>query len=692
MGKIQLLDDKTINKIAAGEVVERPAAIIREVLENAIDAGATDIRIELEQGGVKMVRVQDNGCGMTKEDALLSLQRHATSKIASADDLFAIRTLGFRGEAVPSIASVSQLEMRTRVADSDIGTKIVVHGGKLLSTEDIGCPVGTIIISRNLFFNIPARQKFLRAEGTEYSHCLEAVIREMLIRPHIDLEVKHNKVMVLRSPVADSLHKRAISLLGNHWGATIPVEFENSLVKVTGLISPVGVHRATSANATYLYVNNRFVKDTALRRAVSDAYMGILPKGRYPLVLLSVEVDIAEVDVNVHPAKTEVRFQQVHEISESITTGLRSLLQQHGIRREVQQPTVQISPLPSDFIPQSTNIPLFSPSEVSKPIPQSRPTVSVQQSIFPAFSAIPTVSRIDSTTLSTHIVAEPNISTTPEIASATIPTTSPIGTNPTSTVVNDLFLDDRPFPDSVEYMSLANYHTIPNHPRQIQRTPMDSFARIWPGFTHDAEEAEYSLGDLLPVSNFSSLRVIGQLKKTYILCEGAGELVIIDQHAAHERITLDQLQRNRRDQIGGLQRLLTPILVELSAAQLAKIVPYFSHFAEYGLEMEEFGTKTVAIRQVPQILEDSDWNRLLLDIVDDIGVGGKGMPIHERIEAILSSRACHNSIRAGATLSVFQMQEILEDLDTVDFGVCAHGRPVAIRVTPSELEKRFHRN
>ena len=270
ISKIQVLDDNTINKIAAGEVVERPSAIIREVVENAIDAGANDIRIDLELGGTKLIKIQDNGCGMNRAEAQLALQRHATSKIRSDSDLFNINTLGFRGEAIPSIASVSQFELLTRPHDTPAGTKVTVHGGKLVSVDTAGCPAGTTITARNLFFNVPARQKFLRAHNTEYSHCLEAVVREMLIRPHIDIEVRHNRVSVLRSPKTDSLKKRAVALLGKHWGQVIPISFESEYCSVEGLISPVGVHRKSAANSTYLYVNKRFVKDTAVRRAVSE--------------------------------------------------------------------------------------------------------------------------------------------------------------------------------------------------------------------------------------------------------------------------------------------------------------------------------------------------------------------------------------------------------------------------------------
>ena len=672
ISKIQVLDDNTINKIAAGEVVERPSAIIREVVENAIDAGADDIRIDLELGGTKLIKIQDNGCGMNRTEAQLALQRHATSKIRSDSDLFNINTLGFRGEAIPSIASVSQFELLTRPHDTPAGTKVTVHGGKVISVDTAGCPAGTTITARNLFFNVPARQKFLRAHNTEYSHCLEAVVREMLIRPHIDIEVRHNRVSVLRSPKTDSLKSRAVSLLGKHWGQVIPISFESEYCSVEGLISPVGVHRKSAANSTYLYVNKRFVKDTAVRRAVSDAYQGIIPKKCYPLILLSVKVNPSQVDVNVHPAKTEVRFQQVLDVGQAITRGLRKALQEHGIRRQVTERSVITTPTAD----RPTSLPLFgnesqtvykAPSTPLSPLPSLPPLPAVSQA-----QSVPLVSQ-----------------TSNAVPGVIDPTDSISGGDEINQDIGERTVDPRYFPPSFYGFSETEFKEVEAPVLPLPKpSPMDALASPWPVLDGDEE---VGLGEVLPVPSFADLKVIGQLKETYILCEGAGELVIIDQHAAHERITLDAVQRRRMDFIGGFQQLLTPILIELPPTQLARLVPLLPAFAEFGLEMDQFGGNTIRIRQIPVILEKSDWNQLVQDLVDDAMAGGKGAPVLERLETALATKACHGSIRAGRIMSKFEMLELLEELDAVDFGVCAHGRPVAIRITPAELEKQFHR-
>ena len=265
--------------------MERPASVIKELVENAIDSGADVVRVEIKGGGRSLIRVSDNGCGMDRQDATLCIERHATSKIRSDEDLFAVSTLGFRGEALPSIAAVGRFELRTKPDGADAGTRISVEGGRLVDLSDVGCPKGTDIALRSIFFNIPARRKFLRTAGTELSHCLEAVTRQMLCHPEIDIEVVHDGRTVLRGPTTQSLADRAADLLGPHGRALVPVQHTEGPLHVEALVSPVGVHRASSKGATYMYVNDRFVNDQVLRRAVREAYRGLVPKGRHPTVV-----------------------------------------------------------------------------------------------------------------------------------------------------------------------------------------------------------------------------------------------------------------------------------------------------------------------------------------------------------------------------------------------------------------------
>ncbi|MEC9389009.1 MAG: DNA mismatch repair endonuclease MutL [Myxococcota bacterium] len=619
---IRVLEDRVINKIAAGEVVERPASVVKELVENAVDAGATVLKVELKAGGRTLIRVSDNGTGMDRHDATLCIERHATSKIRTDADLFEVKSLGFRGEAMPSIAAVGRFEMRTRLQGSDVGTRVAIEGGTLVDISDTGCPMGTDIALRSIFYNIPARRKFLRTAGTELSHCLEAVVRQVLTRPDIDVEVVHDGRTVIRAPAVKTMAERASDLLGPHGRALVPARFEEGPLKMQALMSPVGVHRASTRGATYLYVNGRFVADMVLRRAVREAYRGLVPKGRHPTIVLDVQIPPDHVDVNVHPAKTEVRFRFAYDLTDAVSRGLRAGLEAHGIKKPVAvepryQPAAESrshqAPLPLD--------------RIDVPVDDAKPEPSVLASVDWSLRA-PT-----------------------ERSAAEGP---PVG------------LPERDAPEG------------PRAAPASAPVPLASSGA-------DAR-------DLLPVPRFSDLQVLGQLAKTYILCEGAGELVVIDQHAAHERVMLHQLMRDPQRHLGSGKRLLTPAVVELSPSRAAALTAHVDGLAKFNFEIEPFGGNSVAVKQVPAALGHIPLQQLVEDVSDDIIEGGSGRPADDVVEHVLATMACHSSIRAGQTLSVYEMRALLTAIDKVDFSVCAHGRPVSIRIGSGELEKRFHRS
>lgn len=608
---VRILDEHLINKIAAGEVVERPASVVKELLENALDAGATEVRVHLRAGGRNLVRIVDDGSGMDRTDALMSLERHATSKIRCDDDLFRVTTLGFRGEAIPSIASISKFELVTRAQGREEGTRIVVEGGKLLAVEPAGAAAGTDISVASIFYNLPARRKFLRSVDTELGHCIEAITRELLIRPHIDLEVTHEDRLHLRCARTDDARRRAAELLGPHGEALVPVSFERGSLRVSGLVSPVGVHRQSAANSSYLYVNGRFVRDHVVRRAVSQAYGGLVPKDRYPVVVLQIAVPPQDVDVNVHPAKTEVRFVNAFDLQHAVAEGLRLALQDHGIQRPVpiearyrgaQPATEQVR-----MVLDAPRHPIVAPAAAT-PLPAASP---------------------------------PPVGTaTTSPSAATSPATAPASAAPPS----------------------APVASLPSGTRA-----------------------------LLPVARFGDLRIVGQLARTYILCEGGGELLIVDQHAAAERITLGKLQRDPKAALGGSQRLLTPFLVELGPARAKMLAAHADALAETGLDLTHLGGGTIAVQGVPAPLARRDLAVLLGDIADDLLAGGPGHMAQGVLDLVLATMACHSSVRANETLDERSMRALIEQLDEVDHAVCAHGRPVVIRMGVGELERRFHR-
>ncbi|GDX80851.1 hypothetical protein LBMAG42_26620 [Deltaproteobacteria bacterium] len=656
---VRILEESLVNKIAAGEVVERPASVVKELVENALDAGATELRIHLRAGGRNLVRVVDDGGGMDRTDALMCLERHATSKIRTDDDLFRVATLGFRGEAIPSIASVSKFEISTRTRESDQGTQVVVDGGKLLAVEPAGCAPGTDISVGSLFFNVPARRKFLRSVDTELGHCIEAVTRELLIRPHVDLEVTHDDRLHLRCARTDDHRRRAAELLGPHGEALVPVSFARGTLKVEGLVSPVGVHRQSGSNASYLYVNGRFVRDMVVRRAVSQAYAGLVPKDRFPVVILRIDVPPADVDVNVHPAKTEVRFVNAFDLQNAIAAGLRNALQDHGIQRPVANE--------ARYRPAGEGSREAAREQLSFVSSPSAPAVE-RSAVSVAVSGFATAPYVVARPATERTEPPPPVATelTTTVAPSIVPPTSPPSpTRPSPSVAPAV-------PAPAPRPAVVTPPTSPlSTPPQTPRTP--------------------SGRPLLPVPRFRDLRVIGQLSRTYILCEGGGELVIIDQHAAAERVTLTRLQRDPKSALGGSQRLLMPLLVELSPARAKVLAANADRLNESGLDVSHLGGGTIAVHGVPVPLADRNVPAILADMADDLMDGGPGHLAQGILDLVLATLACHTSIRANQPLDDREMKGLLEALDDVDHAVCAHGRPVAIRLEVGELERRFHR-
>jgi DNA mismatch repair protein MutL len=343
VGRIRILEDHLVNQIAAGEVVERPSSVVKELVENALDAGATRVEVELRAGGRELIRIQDNGSGMDPDDVLMCIERHGTSKIRGEEDLGRVHTLGFRGEALPSIASVARVEIISRPASAEAGFRVVVEGGRMRKPEPTGAPVGTRLTVRNLFFNIPVRRGFLRTVPTELGHCVEAVLREAMVRPSVGFKVEHEGRTVLSAPVVETRAERARDLLKTHGDQLFEVRFSSGTLQVEGLLSPVGVHKASASGAMHLYVNGRYVRDLTLRRAINQAYRNLVPRGRYPVVVLEVRLPVEDVDVNIHPAKTEVRFRFGQDLFEAVSEGVRSALDKRGLQST--KPFVKRAPL-----------------------------------------------------------------------------------------------------------------------------------------------------------------------------------------------------------------------------------------------------------------------------------------------------------------------------------------------------------
>jgi DNA mismatch repair protein MutL len=652
MGRIHVLTDQVANQIAAGEVVDRPASVVKELLENALDAGATRIRIEVEGGGRKLIRIVDNGCGMVRDDALLAFERHATSKLRTSDDLLAIATLGFRGEALPSIASIARLDLETRAAEEAAGTRIEIVGGRMHRVEDAGLPPGTTIAVRDLFFNTPARRKFLKSETTELSHVTALVTHYALAHPDKHFELHSATHALLQAPPVAEPADRIFQIFGKETlDHLLPVAAEVDLERV-GLPAPppwkqdedyeppVPGHLRLSGftskpeleklnrNSIYSFVNRRLVRDRLLLHAVSEAYRNILPPTSFPVVLLFLELPPEEVDVNVHPAKTEVRFRQPSFVHDFVRDTLRNK------------------------------------------IVRSRPAMG--------FLAA----------LETHAVASPSL--LPSVSAIPgAPESAPFSGNAESFVLESL----RPAPlaTRLDFTAAANGAVIAAEEgaalailtAELPPTSAQPIAQSAP--TPIADEAA-------TLHALASLKPIGQLRESFILATNEEGLWIIDQHVAHERVLFEKILREREVERVQRQRLLMPLLIDLTPAQMVAFAQIAAELESNGFEVEPFGPRTLAIKAAPVGLEGRELERMLVEVLEQIDRLDQRENLGTARARIAASIACHSAIKVNMPLDPERMAWLLRELGKTELPTsCPHGRPIALRYSWKDIERAFHR-
>lgn len=605
--RITILPETLTNKIAAGEVVERPASVIKELIENSLDAGATDINVEIAAGGRRLIRITDNGHGMSREDALLSLERHATSKIKTDSDLDAIHTLGFRGEALPSIASVSRFRLASREPGNPEGTEIIVEGGKVRDVKACGMAPGTVITVEQLFFNIPARLKFLKSTETEAGHVGDTVARMAVSRPGVAFTCVSDGRELLRVQRSD-LSRRLAQALGKGAAADLHgVESSNNGITVTGFISGPAVVRSTTG-AMFTYINGRFVRDRVVQHAIMQAYRGVIDRGRYPVVALFIELPSTEVDVNVHPTKHEVRFRHQSAVHDALQAALEEVLRH------------------SPWLPRRPEKPSEPPAPATSQAYRERIAAAAQASL-----AMP---RREPSFHATAYEKPGN-----EGAAATSPT--------------------------------------PAEPVAVHE-PVAPFAQE----ATPREQQGY----------FSSLAIIGQFHGEYIVCQSGDELVIIDQHAASERVAYQRLRQQCT--AGGVesQRLLFPETLELSFSETALAERFKTELAGIGFELEPFGGNTVILAAMPRMAAGNNGMRLVRDILGELGQLGTSVAFQEAMDDLLARIACHSVVRGVHPLDNRQIKELLVSMDETDFAAsCPHGRPVFHTIPLGEIEKIFKR-
>jgi DNA mismatch repair protein MutL len=663
MGRIHVLSENVANKIAAGEVVERPASVVKELLENSLDAGARRIRVNVEAGGRKLIQVIDDGCGMVHDDAMLAFERHATSKIRSAEDLLNIATLGFRGEALPSIASVSRLRLETHAAEESAGSVIEIAHGKILTVEEAGLPLGTSITVRDLFFNIPARRKFLKAESTELSHIASLVTHYALAHPEMHWELHSaTNAMLIAPPVADH-SQRIYQVFGKEtldqlipvsallpldrvglpqpgpWRRKLRDEEEEAPepapgeVRLHGFVSRPEIQKL-NRNSIFIFVNGRLIRDRVVQHALTEAYRNIIPPTVYPVVLLFLEMPATEVDVNVHPSKTEVRFRQSSGLHDFIRDSVRAVLTK---ARSVPAFMVEIHAQP-------TASPSLSPSarQLSEPDPlhvtEADAAFALRAPEVPPFTA-PLQFGNDGIVIEAN-AAIPVARFGPQTFANVAPATAPVtvrGDNGCTSVLPD-------------------------------------------------EEAPVSLHSL------ATLKPLGQIRESFILAVNSLGLWIIDQHVAHERILFEKILRQRLAESPERQQMLMPLLVELTPSQMAVFAEISDELNHNGFEVEPFGARTIAVKSTAAGVNSGGVERMLHEILEQFEREEQSINLEKIRTHIAATIACHAAIKVNMPLEQNKMEWLLQELAKTECPMsCPHGRPVVLRYSVRDIQRAFKR-
>jgi DNA mismatch repair protein MutL len=628
VGRIRVLSDTVANKIAAGEVVERPASVVKELIENSLDAGATELRIDVESGGRRLIRVADNGCGMLRDDAMLAFERHATSKLSDVHDLLSIATLGFRGEALPSIASVSRLVLETRSKEETTGSTVEINGGKLLRCDEYPGPAGATVTVRDLFFNVPARKKFLRSDQTELAHIASLATHYSLAHPQKAFQLRHGANQLLDVTPVDTLRERVYQVFGNQTLEDLidldfiereleVVEAEERASRVfalRGFVSGPQVQKL-NRNSIFLFVNGRLIRDRLLLHALSSAYYNLMPPACYPFALLFVDCDCEEVDVNVHPSKTEVRFRHgtfVHDF----------------VRDAIRERLIAARPVSS--------LPVAAQAQPAADLPFSDFTQRIENQRFEPAADVQ--------------------------AGTERPEDLPVFHLKTATGPAPRF----------DFAEVGTHAGL----------PMPQTHGALPGVDAALES----------LSSLSDLRPLGQIHDSFIIAAGRDGLWIIDQHVAHERILFEQVLRQQAQGQVERQQLLMPILLELTAGQQIEYARIAGELERAGFDSEPFGHRTIAVKGAPAGIGPGDIEKLVFEILELAEGEYRKVSIDDLRRGLAASIACRAAIKINMRLDHVKMEWLLTQLAATDCPMsCPHGRPIALRYSTRDILKSFHR-
>ncbi len=662
MNKISNLPDNLANQIAAGEVVERPASVIKELVENAIDAGASRVQIEIGLGGRRLMRVSDDGSGMLRDDAILAFERHATSKIRTLEDLSKIMTLGFRGEALASIASVAKVELTTKIEQDTAATRVVIEGGKLIDVKDAARDTGTTISVRDLFFNTPARRKFMRSEATENYHLAGIVTHYALAHPEIAFTMTNNGREVLRVSPAKDLRERAFQIFGaGMLESLLPVSGGREFVaKVSGFVSAPR-ERRTTRDGQYFFVNQRFVRDKTIAGGLLEGFRSVLPHGVYPVAFLLVDVTIEEIDVNVHPAKTEIRFRRNEAVKDVIAEAIRNSLAKAGILPESPSPGFEreiSEPLSEPLSP------FIEPQTVAQLPIDFQPASGELRETFPALHA-------QQATAAASVPPVPHVLGVPLHVSGTDGTRAPNG------LADDNFSAE--FEQTAQNRTFEEFQSGEIPQSGIEMPPVNSAVKL----VRSVEVESIAS---------SKVRPIAQLHDSFIIAVDDEGMLLIDQHVAHERILFDKFRQKETSRPIESQNLLLPETVDLTPAQAEAFKLVESELGSLGFNLMQLSGRTIAIKSVPTDLPPSEARNLFAEILDTLELEKRGSAKATLRDHIAASLACKAAVKINMKLTTEKMQWLIDRLLlTSSPTTCPHGRPVILRLTMKDIERGFHR-
>ena len=749
MGNIVLLDELTINQIAAGEVIERPASVIKEVVENSIDAGAKNITIEIKNGGISFIRITDNGKGIARDDVELAFTRHATSKIRSAEDLNSVKSMGFRGEALASISAIANVELVSKTEEEQVGTRIVVEGGDTLSIDEIGCPKGTTITVRNLFFNTPVRYKFLKKDFTESGYIEDVVTRIALVHPEISIKLINSGKTVIQTNGNGDLKSVIYSIFGKEIASNLMnVEYEYEYIKRKGVIGRPQIARSNRTNQIF-FVNGRYIKDKTLSSAVEQAFKGMLPIGKYAFLILNLEINPAKVDVNVHPAKLEVRFAEEDIAFKAMYHSIKDTLLKEGFMTdrerafEIKEATKDAFKIPnieekikqtysvSSNFAQEKNNPNMESTIVISTVEQEKKENVLTEQLAENFEPYSKQQTLDTKAIATEHINEESLRSITEQQKQEKDTLQQEEKmeqkdeeqeenvkqkneqqeenieQKDEEKLNEINLQENDVDSEKTQVEHASKENILNNELSFESMYKKLFGKEPYGGRKqeepEQEENYYTIDTNMEDSNLSmfeqnedyknpAYKFIGIAFNTYIILEINNEIYIMDQHAAHERIMYEKVKKNffSKDEKSS-QLLLLPDIITLTHKEMDIAKDNFDLFEKAGFILEEFGENTIKLSGVPDICIDLDTAELFKETLDEINTVARTAK-QEREEKFIATIACKSAVKANMCLTKEEVDSLMEELlELPNPFTCPHGRPTVIKMSKYEIERKFAR-